>query len=112
MLLLSQSPDLLEYTLPLPRTVLFFLCTQYGYRGPSICAVQWQHWRPHDNSRDYGTGLNTVTRLHGPHFQFHFMDTSSTTAQGHLLKVVEDEVKASERVTQEMKRRSNALVPV
>jgi len=41
-----------------------------------------------------------------------FMDASSATAQDHLLKVIEDEIKVSERVTQELKYRRNALVPI
>ena len=41
-----------------------------------------------------------------------FMDTSSTTAQDQLLKTVEEEIKVSEQVTQELKYRRNALVPI
>jgi hypothetical protein len=39
-----------------------------------------------------------------------FMDTSSATAQE--LKLVDDEIKVLERVTQELKRQHNALVPI
>ena len=40
------------------------------------------------------------------------MDKSSTTAQDHFLKVINDETKVSEQVTQELKSRRNALVPI
>jgi len=41
-----------------------------------------------------------------------FMDTSTATAQDHLIKAVEDEIKMSQRVTQELIYRRNALVPI
>ena len=40
------------------------------------------------------------------------MDKSSATAQDHLLKFIDHEIKVSERVTQELKSRHNALVPI
>ena len=40
------------------------------------------------------------------------MDTSSVTAQDHLLIAIEDEIKLSQQVTQELKYRRNALVPI
>jgi len=40
------------------------------------------------------------------------MDTSSATAQDHLLKAIEDEIKVSQRITQELIYRRNALVPI
>jgi len=40
------------------------------------------------------------------------MDTSSTTAQDHLLKVIDDEIKVAERISQQLKSRHNALVPI
>jgi len=40
------------------------------------------------------------------------MDTSTATAQDHLIKAVEDEIKMSQRVTQELIYRRNALVPI
>jgi hypothetical protein len=41
-----------------------------------------------------------------------FMDTSSVTAQDHLRKSIDDEIKMSEEVTQELKYRRNALAPI
>ena len=41
-----------------------------------------------------------------------YMDTSSVTAQDHLLIAIEDEIKLSQQVTQELKFRRNALVPI
>ena len=40
------------------------------------------------------------------------MDTSSDTAQDHLPKAIDDEIKASEQVIQEPKYRRNALAPI
>ena len=40
------------------------------------------------------------------------MDTSMATPQDHLIKAVEDEIKMSQRVTQELIYRRNALVPI
>ena len=40
------------------------------------------------------------------------MDTSSATAQDHLLKVMDGEIKVSQPVSQELKYRRNALVPI
>ena len=40
------------------------------------------------------------------------MDTSSATAQDHLLKVIDDEIKVSDRVVQQLKSRRNTIVPV
>ena len=41
-----------------------------------------------------------------------FMDTSSATAQDHLRKSIDDEIKMSEEATQELKYRRNALAPI
>jgi len=41
-----------------------------------------------------------------------FMDTNSATAQDHLLKAIDDEIKVAERVSQQLKSRHNALVPI
>ena len=40
------------------------------------------------------------------------MDTSSATAQCHLLKVMDGEIKVSQPVSQELKYRRNTLVPI
>jgi len=40
------------------------------------------------------------------------MDTSSTTAQDHLRNAIDDQIKVSEQVTQELKYRRNALAPI
>ena len=40
------------------------------------------------------------------------MDTTSATEQDHLRKTIDDEIKASERVTQQLKYRRNALAPI
>ena len=40
------------------------------------------------------------------------MDATPATAQDHLPKVIDDEIKASEQVTQELKYRHNALAPI
>jgi len=40
------------------------------------------------------------------------MDATSATAQDHLPNVIDDEIKASEQVTQELKYRHNALAPI
>ena len=40
------------------------------------------------------------------------MDTTSATAQDHLRKAIDDELKVSEHVTQQLKYRRNALAPI
>jgi len=40
------------------------------------------------------------------------MDTSPATAQDHLRKAIDDEIKAYEQVIQELKSRRNALAPI
>ena len=40
------------------------------------------------------------------------MDPNSATAQSHLLKVIDDEIKVAERVSQQLKSPHNALVPI
>jgi len=66
------------------------------------------------NAMDHGTTKrwfqNAVTRHPQPFLVF--MDTSSTTAQDHLLKVIDDGIKVSDRVVQQLKSRRNAIVPV
>ena len=41
-----------------------------------------------------------------------FMDTSSATTQDHLRGAIDDEIKVSNQVTQELKYRHNALAPI
>jgi hypothetical protein len=54
--------------------------------------------------------MNAVTRDIEPFIIF--MDTSSAIAQDHLREAIDDEIKVSNQVTQELKYRHNALAPI
>ena len=76
-----------------------------GRTGPAA------HYQPLPRSRDPPCSRPDQRHSIAPTI-CRFMDTSSATAQDHLRKVIDDEIKVHEQAAQELKYRRNALAPI